>query len=105
MRTRTNYFPVEKYDHPLLEEMVYNWDDESGVVELVNNAYRLGLGKWVPLSEQKPTEGKRYLVYREGIGGSPGSMDVVHWFQPIGDFFCSSITHWMELPLPPAGSP
>ncbi len=68
-------------------------------------ACRLGLGKWVPLSEQKPTEGKRYLVYREGIGGSPGSMDVVHWFQPIGDFFCSSITHWMELPLPPAGSP
>lgn len=96
---------VMPFDNPALGKYAEDWDDESSIVELVNNAYRLCLGKLVPLSEQKPAEGKRYLVYREGIGGSPGSMDVVHWFQPIGDFFCSSITHWMELPLPPAGSP
>ena len=96
---------MAKFEHPDLERYVEDWDDETSAAELVNKAYRLGRGKWRKLEDEKPSEGKRYLVYREGIGGSPGSMDVVHWFQPIDDFFERSITHWMELPdFPPEGS-
>ena len=94
------------FDNPHLGKMADDWDDEGSIVELVNNAYRLGRGKWKRLEDEKPPEGKRYLAYHIGIGGSPGYIDVVHWFQPIGDFFDRSITHWMELPdFPSEGSP
>lgn len=34
------------FDNPHLGKMADDWDDEGSIVELVNNAYRLGRGKW-----------------------------------------------------------
>ena len=96
---------MHKYEHPRLEEMIDNWDDEFGLIELVNNSYKLGAGEWKHLSSEAPSREGRYLVYREGIGGSIGCIDVMYWFAPSGDFFTHSVTHWRELPFPPAGSP
>lgn len=96
---------MSKYKHPRLEEMIENWDDESGLIELVNNSYKLGEGEWNLLAERVPQREGRYLVYMEGIGGSPGHMETMHWFAPAGDFLSRTVTHWRELPLPPAGSP
>ena len=59
---------------------------------------------WNKIEDCKPTGGGRKLVWCEGIGGSPGHMEVMHWFEPTGDFFSKAVTHWMDLPEKPEGS-
>ena len=45
---------MPKFEHPDLERYIEDWDDETSAVELVNNAYRLGRGKWKRLEDKKP---------------------------------------------------
>lgn len=88
-----------------LTDIAYNWDDETSVCKILDMAYDLGRGVWTAIADKTPETEGRYLVYCDGIGGSPGYIEVMHWFSPLQDFFSRSATHWMLLPPPPAGSP
>lgn len=77
--------------------------------------------RWIPVSERLPEKDGGYLVYLEGYLKGPGYMEVVKftpnyrgaeehlrgktiWYKydsDYGDCELSSVTHWMQLPVPP----
>lgn len=81
----------------------------SDVLSIAEEAYNLGVPRWMPIEEALPEYGGEYNVVLElKDGGSPVSgimeFDGVKkiWNYPGTDVECTDVTHWIELPLPPS---
>lgn len=105
-----------------LQEIIQNdkghnyYDDEGNclfyyesVESIAEEAYQLGVPKWVSITDALPEYGGEYNVVLDlQDGGSPVSgimeFDGVKniWNYPGTNVECTDVTHWMELPLPPS---
>jgi len=81
----------------------------TDVLSIAEEAYQLGVPKWVSITDALPEYGGEYNVVLDlQDGGSPVSgimeFDGVKniWNYPGTNVECTDVTHWMELPLPPS---